>query len=319
MMIVRAGGGGAGGGGGAMGGASAAMAAQGGEGGAVISGSREGGGGREGRRGMFFGGPGGGGAGGEGGGRGPMAGLSDEDRTKMREAMQKALNGRQMQDLTPEERQNLFAEVSKSVPALAKLREQARQQGGSGGAAAGAGQGAGREGRRGEGGGQGRPGGDASGGPGAPGGFAGSGGPPAMMAFGGGSQYSQKDLDNAKLPPPVDPDNQLEVLLRPGLLADVEIILEKFPSAINIPNQAVFEKDGKPIVFVKKGNSWEERQVQPLKRSETIMVVASGLKPGEEIAMSDPHERPGDKKKKSDKPAGGSSPVGNLPGGGGRS
>jgi multidrug efflux pump subunit AcrA (membrane-fusion protein) len=143
-----------------------------------------------------------------------------------------------------------------------------------------------------------------------------------MMAMGGGGGaggFSQKDLDDAKLPPPVDPDNQLEVLLRPGLLADVEIILEKFPKAINIPNQAVFEKDGKPFVFVKKGNSWEERQIQPLKRSESIMVVASGLKPGEEIAMSDPTAKPGDKKK-GDKPAGGGSgPVGNLPGGGGRS
>ena len=67
--------------------------------------------------------------------------------------------------------------------------------------------------------------------------------------------YSEKDLANAKLPPPVDPENQLEVLLRPGLLADVEIILEKVPNAINIPNQAVFEKDGKQIVYVHKGNA----------------------------------------------------------------
>src|SRR5919107_1939884 len=48
-----------------------------------------------GRRGMMFGGPGG-----AGGGGGGFGGLSEEDRTKMRAAMQKALNGRSMQELS---------------------------------------------------------------------------------------------------------------------------------------------------------------------------------------------------------------------------
>jgi multidrug efflux pump subunit AcrA (membrane-fusion protein) len=124
---------------------------------------------------------------------------------------------------------------------------------------------------------------------------------------------SLRDLENAKLPPPVDPENQLEVLLRPGLLADVEIILEKFPNAINIPAQAVFEKDGKQIVYVRKANAWEERVIQPVKRSESVIVLASGVAPGETIAMADPYAKPGDKKK-ADKPGGGA--VGALPGGG---
>jgi hypothetical protein len=94
-------------------------------------------------------------------------------------------------------------------------------------------------------------------------------------------------VQNAQLPPPVDPSTQFDVLLRPGLLADVEIILENFPNAIHVPNQAVFERDGKPIVFVRKGDTWEERATA--KRGE----------------------------KKQEK--GGGGPVGNLPAGGGRS
>jgi hypothetical protein len=201
----------------------------------------------------------------------------------MRAAMQKALNGRSMQDLTQEERQKIFEEVRKAVPAMAAM-----QRGGQAG---------GRSGASGEGG-QGRRGGGESGG------------------FGGGSipgGFSSRDLENAKLPPPVDPDNQLEVLLRPGLLADVEIILEKIPDAINVPSQAVFEKDGKLIVYVHKGNEWEERQIKPLKRSESVMVIGSGVTPGETIAMADPNAKPGDKKKKSEKSGGA---VGSLPGGG---
>jgi multidrug efflux pump subunit AcrA (membrane-fusion protein) len=125
-----------------------------------------------------------------------------------------------------------------------------------------------------------------------------------------------KDMEAAKPPPPVDPDNQLDVLLRPGLLADVEIILERYPSAINIPNQAVFERDGKPIVFVRKNNRWEERVIQPLKRSESVVVISSGVEPGDVIAMADPTLSPSDKKQKGEK---GGGVAGSLPGGGGRS
>jgi hypothetical protein len=151
------------------------------------------------------------------------------------------------------------------------------------------------------------------------GGGAGQAGGPGGMAVPGmgmAGRYSEKDLENAKLPPPIEEDSQLDVLLRPGLLADVEIILEKIPSAINIPNQAVFEKDGKQIVYVRKGKGWEERQIKSLKRSESVLVIASGVQPGEVIAMSDPTVKPGNKKK--DKPAG-TSPMGGMPTGGGRS
>ena len=87
------------------------------------------------------------------------------------------------------------------------------------------------------------------------------GGGEGMGGMGGGSgAFSAKDLENAKLPPPVDPENQLEVLLRPGLLADVEIILEKIPNAINIPElRPSSRKTASTFVYVRKGNKWEER------------------------------------------------------------
>ena len=135
-----------------------------------------------------------------------------------------------------------------------------------------------------------------------------------MMGMGGSGGFSQKELDNARLPPAIEEGSQLDVLLRPGLLADVEIILEKIPNAISIPNQAVFEKDGKQFVFVRKEKGWEERPIKPMKRSETVMVIASGLRPDEVVAMSDPTAKAGDKKKK-EKPAS-ASPMGGMPAGG---
>jgi hypothetical protein len=109
-------------------------------------------------------------------------------------------------------------------------------------------------------------------------------------------QFSEKDIERAELPPPPEAGNELDVLLRPGLLTDVEIIVEKVPNAIHIPLQAVFEKDGKPIVYVKNGSRFDERQIRPLKRSESVLVVAAGLVPGEQVALSDPNKR--DKKGK---------------------
>ena len=90
------------------------------------------------------------------------------------------------------------------------------------------------------------------------------------MGMSGSGQFSAKDLENAKLPPPPEESNSMDVLLRPGLLADVEIIVEKVPNAIYIPNQSLFEKDGKSIVYVKRGNKFEPQVVQQ------DLVIATG-------------------------------------------
>jgi len=133
------------------------------------------------------------------------------------------------------------------------------------------------------------------------------------FGFGGPQQFTEKDLENAKLPPPPEEESQLEVLLRPGLLADVEIIVEKIPNAIHIPAQAVFEKEGKPVVYVMKQDTFEPRVVKPLKRSESTMVIGEGLQAGEVVALADPTVRKTDKKQEQ-KPAGGGP---SIPAGGG--
>ena len=154
-------------------------------------------------------------------------------------------------------------------------------------------------------------------GAGGPEGQAGEAGAPRVgMGFGASPQFTDKDLENAKLPAPPEEESQLEVLLRPGLLADVEIIVESIPNAIYIPVQAVFEKDGKPVVYVKKENTFEPRLVKPLKRSESTMVLAEGVKAGEIVALADPTARKGEKKKE-ERPAGGGGPT--IPAGGGGS
>jgi HlyD family secretion protein len=125
---------------------------------------------------------------------------------------------------------------------------------------------------------------------------------------------TEEERARAKLPSPPGDDTQLQVLLRPGLLADVEITVEKIPNAIHIPAQAIFEKDGKPSVWVETGHRFQQRPVKLARRSENIMVIADGLKPGEVIALGDPNAKPGDKK--GDKKSGNA--MTGMPGGGGK-
>jgi multidrug resistance efflux pump len=213
-----------------------------------------------------------------------LARLPEDQRKKVEEALKKELKGKKLEELEPEERRAVFQ----------KLREQ------MGGLFPGRPPGGGPPGQA--------PGGPEQGpGSGAPARAFGEGNELLRFASrGGAGQFSDAQLANAKLPPPPEEDSQLDVLLRPGLLADVEIIVEKIPDAIHIPIQCVFEKDNRPIVYVKVGNRFEERAIKPLKRSENTMVVAEGLREGELVALADPTAKPGQKKSE---PAGGQSPT----------
>jgi len=99
---------------------------------------------------------------------------------------------------------------------------------------------------------------------------------------------TDEDRARAKLPPPPEEDSQLSVLLRPGLLADIEIFVEKIPNAISIPNQAVLEKDGHPFVYVQLNGRFEQRFIKIARRSESVTVIADNLKVGEVVSLGDP-------------------------------
>jgi hypothetical protein len=277
---------------------------QGGGGGGRRSRGGQGGGGQnrgQGRGGDIAGGGRGGevaaGSGGAGapGGRGGFANLSEEDRKKMTDLRQK------MQSATGDEREKLQQQMQEMMQKLGLGRGRGQSgdaAGGRGGDAAG-----GR-------------GGDAAGGGGQGRGGRGGGAGNSLEALlrRPTSQYTEEERNNAKLPRPPEEDSQVQVLLRPGLLADVQIEVEKIPNALHVPAQAVFNRNGKYMVFVqqKKTGKFEAREVQLIKQSESTMVLASGVQPGETIALADPTA---EKKSKADKKSPGGNPMGGMPGG----
>jgi hypothetical protein len=228
---------------------------------------------------------------------------SPEEQQKMRAAMEKALGGRNMQDLSREERQAMFAKVREAMGGDASKKGDAAK-----GAPAGQQPAAGQPGERRGGMRLGRQ--DSGEMPG--------GNPLDLlrMTAMASQRFSAQDLENAKLPRPPEEDSGLQALLRPGLLADVEIIVEKIPNALHVPAQAVFDRGGKSVVYVQKGKNFEERPVQLVKRSESIMVLAGGVQAGETIAMADPNAKPGAGKKGEKKSSGGGSPGVPAAGGG---
>lgn len=81
---------------------------------------------------------------------------------------------------------------------------------------------------------------------------------------------------------------------RPGLTAKVRIASDPLKNVLYVPRQAIFDRDGKPLVYVKAGDGFQARQVKVTTRTESAVVI-SDLPEGAEIALADPDRKPGPK------------------------
>jgi HlyD family secretion protein len=82
----------------------------------------------------------------------------------------------------------------------------------------------------------------------------------------------------------------LDPRLRPGMSSSVEIVIESQPDVLLIPVRASFIHDGRPSVYVQKGEQFEIRTIEVGKRNETDIVVQSRLEEGDLVTLEDPFE-----------------------------
>ena len=75
--------------------------------------------------------------------------------------------------------------------------------------------------------------------------------------------------------------------LRPGLSAEVVISGQQLNGVLYVSRQALFEKDGKPVVYARGGKGFEPRPVKVKYRSESRAVV-EGVAEGTEVSLVDP-------------------------------
>lgn len=77
-------------------------------------------------------------------------------------------------------------------------------------------------------------------------------------------------------------------LMKPGQRVRATIVLDQRESALAVPRQAVFEKDGAPIVYRRSGSGFEPSKVELGPSGMGRVVLESGLAPGDVIALRDP-------------------------------
>jgi RND family efflux transporter MFP subunit len=82
--------------------------------------------------------------------------------------------------------------------------------------------------------------------------------------------------------------DQADSRLKPGMTVQITIIVDRVPDAITIPAQASFLKSGQTVAYVWNGSAFQERAIQVERRSRERILVSSGLKPGDLVALKEP-------------------------------
>jgi len=108
--------------------------------------------------------------------------------------------------------------------------------------------------------------------------------PIAQIQYRGFGSANEKNFPARATLKSVDPR------LRPGMSATGTVLIESQPSSLLIPSKASFLQNGKPHVWVQKGQGFEARQIEVGKRNDTDIIVLKGLRDGERIALENPAE-----------------------------
>jgi HlyD family secretion protein len=94
-------------------------------------------------------------------------------------------------------------------------------------------------------------------------------------------------------PPPRNFDLDLVLIdvdprIRPGMTAVARIATERVQNVLLVPSEAVFQRNGSPVVYTLAGNAFEERKVRVVKRGKEQTVVAAGASAGDRVATRRP-------------------------------
>ena len=82
--------------------------------------------------------------------------------------------------------------------------------------------------------------------------------------------------------------DQSDARLKPGMTAQITVIVQRIPDAIAIPAQASFLRSGQTVAYVWNGTAFQERAVQVERRSRDRILISNGLKAGDLVALKDP-------------------------------
>jgi HlyD family secretion protein len=108
-----------------------------------------------------------------------------------------------------------------------------------------------------------------------------------VKTLGGMNQRMFWESDNAgRFEVTITLDNK-DVRLRPGLTAQIVIHGDPRKNVLYVPRYAVFLKDSKHVVYLRKGSNYDLREIKIVDENESRAVV-EGIDAGTEIALVDP-------------------------------
>lgn len=76
--------------------------------------------------------------------------------------------------------------------------------------------------------------------------------------------------------------------MRPGMTAVARIGTERIPDVLVVPAEAIFQRDGAPIVYTLSGSQFIETPVTIAKRGKEQAIISGGANPGDRVATRRP-------------------------------
>ncbi len=73
--------------------------------------------------------------------------------------------------------------------------------------------------------------------------------------------------------------------LKPGMTAEVEILVNEVPDALVVPVQSVTERERQHYVYKRNGTGFERQTVKIGESNERFVAITDGLAPGDEVAL----------------------------------
>lgn len=76
--------------------------------------------------------------------------------------------------------------------------------------------------------------------------------------------------------------------MKPGMTANSDVIVNSYKDKVLVPLKSVFSKDGKQLVYLKKGSDIVENEISILAENEEFGVVQSGINEGDVVLLYQP-------------------------------
>ncbi|MDP3643017.1 MAG: efflux RND transporter periplasmic adaptor subunit [Bacteroidota bacterium] len=78
--------------------------------------------------------------------------------------------------------------------------------------------------------------------------------------------------------------------MKPGMSANNDIVIASYQDKLLLPMKAVFSKNGKQIVYLKKGGNISELEIKLVAENEQFGVVENGIKEGDVVLLYQPEK-----------------------------